>query len=794
MRCCDAENCFNEITAYFNSEVSGYPFIANIDNSAVMQGIISKMQADSNKQIIKISDYCKDDNLPNADKVIADMKTLDNAVVIGLSAYFMLRGEQQLKQCVSNLLQLPIMGNVVVLLFGCESILRNCVINDIRLDHRTAILESESFSLPKITLSTPDGANALPKSISGINRLLVKLEDMSYESISGNNNEIIVTTKYSPSIFKNSMIPVSAIGSAFDIVCINYPEIQASMDKCWGTEKQWIQLSDGLQKNRTLSYLIDSVLGCTVNLSSLIEDIFDDIKSEKAWYLWIAMKVLGTKENSYLSLAVKKSDSVKNLIELIYMELLEHERTENDFIKLYRERKHIIEKLPENSVLEQNYCDHVGKYERNAVYYLTDLSNKEKRLFLKYLSSYQYDENEIQSVTEYAFPELYTYLAKFEFTDRNTKIPSRDNSLLPALTKYFHEYKIQKVTNTIHPDFLNVINEYAIQRPYTKLLPRISIVNDIDKKGAQLHFFDALGVEYLAYILAKCKEYDLQPVIHVAHCELPSITSQNLDFKKYFQVIIDEEGNEKLPGTKELDELKHHSTIIDYTKCKEPVHLFMELSIIDTELRKIREMLLNDGFRKIIIIADHGASRLSVLNQTESELYKMENHGKHSGRCCPIPETDTLLPEMIYDNGYAILANYDRFHGGRLANVEVHGGATLEETVVPIIEITLKPEETEIYLVNKLVEFHNKETVSVIIYSNVIIQSPKLEIKSQNNDSFSCVCECSGSVDKKNYKFDISEMKRSGKYIATLYDGDTLLQQDMTFETKKAISKTKDFF
>lgn len=52
MRCYDAESCFNEIIAYFNSEVSGYPFITNIDDATILQDICSKMQADSNKRLL----------------------------------------------------------------------------------------------------------------------------------------------------------------------------------------------------------------------------------------------------------------------------------------------------------------------------------------------------------------------------------------------------------------------------------------------------------------------------------------------------------------------------------------------------------------------------------------------------------------------------------------------------------------------------------------------------------------------------------------------------------------------
>ena len=591
------------------------------------------------------------------------------------------------------------------------------------------------------------------------------------------------------------MMPVDTINGIFTILCRNHPEIKASLEQSWGTDAQWTSLSNILKEHGPLSAAIDTVLGSTVNLSMLIDDVFDDLKSEKAWYLWLAMKIFGVKENTYLSLAVKKSQSLNELIDLVYMMLLDYKHDDSNFVSLYKERKRIIEKLPDNSVLTQEYCDHVGKYEKNAIYYLTDLSYKEKRAFLFYLGKpeYSYTESEIRTVTEYAFHDLYVYLNGFKFDERNTPNPSNDTDLLSMLTDYFHDYKLQKVTNRIYPEFMEVVDNNAVMRPFTKLLPRISIVNDIDKSDAQIHFFDALGVEYLAFIIDRCKTYGLQFVIHVAHCELPSITSQNLEFKKFFKLVPDDNGELKLPGTKELDELKHHSKEFDYRKCKEPVHLFLELEIIDKELKQLKEMLINQEFKKIIIISDHGASRLSVIHQSECKMHTLECNGSHSGRCCPT-SSDPNISEGVYENGFAILANYDRFKGGRPANVEVHGGATLEETVVPIIELTLKPEKTDIYFVSKYIEFHNKEIVSVVVHSNLMIAAPKLIIKGITNPAFSCECSCSGNVDTKHYKFDIPEIKRSGKFTADLYDGDSLIQQDMTFETKKAVGTAKDFF
>lgn len=56
---------------------------------------------------------------------------------------------------------------------------------------------------------------------------------------------------------------------------------------------------------------------------------------------------------------------------------------------------------------------------------------------------------------------------------------------------------------------------------------------------------------------------------------------------------------------------------------------------------------------------------------------------------------------MTEDNGYWVLANYDMFKGGRPGTVEVHGGATLEEVCVPIIEFTRMPENINVEVITK---------------------------------------------------------------------------------------------
>ncbi|MCM1529337.1 MAG: BREX-4 system phosphatase PglZ [Alistipes sp.] len=793
MQLYDETSCFNEITAYFNSDLSGYPFIANIDDNAVMQGLISRMQADSSKSIIRVSDYCKGDSLPNVFSFKMDVKKVQSGIVLGYVLNDMLCGEQQLKKTLSELLQLSVAGHVVVLIYGCAGLLKNAIYADgNRANRRTIILEKESFVLPSITM-TAFADSQQTNMHRDFSSLLQAMESLSYDV---NSSNLLVHTAIKANVYKNSVLQIDTIGRIYDILCKNYPDINAGTEEKWGSEKQWKMLYDKIKKAGSLSKLIDKEFSSVYNLHMMIRKTFTDIGSDRAWLLWIGMKVFGTKENKYLSAVVKKSESVANLVELIFMDLLCYHHTDADFEQLYQDRKQLIESLPNKYLAQiQNYCNLVGQYDRDAVYYLTNLSDKEKLTFLSYLEKkdYTYSEEEIRGIVKYAFPEIYEYLSDFEFTDRNTKNPTNDPALLSMLTTYFHDYKLQKVKNRIFPEFMKVVESNAVSRPFMKLLPRISVVKDIDKTNTQVHFFDALGVEYLAYIIKKCETLDLQAVVHVAHCELPSITKMNKDFTKFFQLELDENGEPIIPGTKKLDKLKHHDTKIDYRKCKEPIHLFFELSIIDEELNQIQEMLANHRFDKVLIISDHGASRLSVIHQTECDMLKLENNGEESGRCCQV-KSDPHIPEATYENGYAVLANYDRFRGSRPANVEVHGGASLEETVVPIIEITQKPKNLDVHIINadKSILFHNKEIISIIVYSNVMIQTPKLIVKGISNTSFSCDCACSSFINNSHYKFKIPKIKRSGKFTADLYDGEKLVQQGMIFETKKAVGTSRD--
>lgn len=373
----------------------------------------------------------------------------------------------------------------------------------------------------------------------------------------------------------------------------------------------------------------------------------------------------------------------KELIKTIFRLILTIDKSNAKFDPLYRQRKDLLGELKDCLSEIAEYCKVLATKGENAIYYLTDLTILEKERVIAWLNVYgqKYDTLKLISVLKKVFPDLASYLTKFRFKNK-------------LLDDYFDAYKYQKVVNHILPSFETVVDEQATKMDFvTALKPRAAIVEKLDVTNSRAFFLDALGVEYLGFIQEKCSEYGLSVDVSCGRCELPSITSQNKEFVATLQskgcVIAD---------IKDLDDIKHHGEdSFDYEKEKNPIYLIRELEIIDELLKKIQASIFNGSYEKAIIISDHGASRLAVLHETEN-IWSMATSGEHSGRCCPVNELNSKPNAAIEENGFWVLANYDRFKGGRKANVEVHGGASLEEVAVPIIEITRKQTNIEAIL------------------------------------------------------------------------------------------------
>lgn len=412
----------------------------------------------------------------------------------------------------------------------------------------------------------------------------------------------------------------------------------------------------------------------------LKDDMLDGFALEH-WRTYLRMLIYGT-ESPYLRLVMKCSDDYVSYSECLYSAILHVAHTADDFRDLYEERKALLQHYPAHEI--EAYIVRSRAKDLDRIYYLTDNTRAEKRAIIEALAHIKLVPDELPLI----YPDLADYLSLYRFKGEKGAL----------FTDYFQQYKQQKVFNEVQPEFLAQVIELSKtgNRQYNtldsrgKLLMKIKSATKVPSNQMGLFWLDALGVEYLGFIQKKARVLGLRLSTHVGQASLPTLTSFNRGF-------YDDWSGFKAPKEVNLDNLKHDGCGIGTKNIDPALHLADELDVISGCLIQIKKLLIEHRAEKMLLVSDHGASRLCVLNQRENK-WTMSEKGKYSGRCCPINDADECPESATEAENLWVLANYDRFKGGRAANVEVHGGATLEEVVIPAIEIELFTKKIDCYV------------------------------------------------------------------------------------------------
>lgn len=767
MECNTMDQCFDRIEAYCQKEITGHPLLVNTENAHDFQCLVKRMQLDGNKTCVFVHDYCGK-GLPQIDAIFRDVKKKGCFVVIGLSSYVMLLGKKRAEELMARLQELSVAGHVIVLLSHMKEIRLSRMQQDQHLSYRVLLLEGDPTPLPSIYLASPEENSFGQLVLPNIQALLEKLEQ--YDPVGGETS-FAVRTSLHKEVFSESMYSIRSSKGIYKELLRAFPVLKGDLEESWGTKEDWERFAQEWKECLSWGALAEKHFGIDAHFSAILEREYEQADTYETWLYWLLLKVQGASEDAYLSYALGKSRHWRDLWEHIFLSLSSLSFQMREFEKYCEGRKRLLRLLEGQTIPAtwvSEYQDAIAQKGRDAIWYLFAGTAWEEKMLFQCLADYDYTKEEVMGVLKTHFPDLFVYMKSFTFT-MHQKVPER---LVSLLTKYFDDYKWQKLMNHLTPDFKTQVNTLAEHRVYNQFPIRSLALSQMKKENTKMYFVDALGVEYLSYILEKCKTYGLLLSIQVVHGELPSITSQNTEFM-----------NADVTNIKDLDELKHESQTYNYEKQKIPLHLVAELKAIDGVLQTIRDGLLTKEMKSAIIISDHGATRLAVLNDEEygAEFIVGESKGQHSGRCCQVEE-DPGIPFAAYENGYAVLANYMRFKGSRKADVEVHGGATLEETLVPLLQISLKPKDPMVEFQPALVQLRKKEVGELLLVTNFDMADPYIIVNGK-------IYRGKLDTHQRRAIIPLPDMKRTHDYMADIYDGDTLLKEQVAFHVKKEVAK-----
>ncbi len=757
---------FKSIDKYLDSD-SHAPKLVDVPTREDELELYGRYHITANK-VKWAHDFCKSDMMPSYDKIMDNTTKEDgNIFLFGLSTFLKLEGKGRIISVLKAMVDLNPVGKLVIVSQACGEIIKKSFDKRLLDSYRVLVVDSDKTEKPV-------RFEFVERKLSANFELIAEgLNKADRLSEIGSDDDIIVRTSHKKSDFPDSLADIKEISCTFDLLVQQFTDL-SRLSKDVGTEGQWNYLYLQVVNNGGLSNYIDNKFGGTKNLAQSLKS-FKDYDANDRWTLFIALMIYGAPATTYLSEVIGRSNTVDELCGNLYLLLLEKNWKGKEFKRVYEERKELLKGVCDDTVIVSDFCKRVIGKGADALYYLTNLSSQEREQIIWTLSRYaeDFDRKKLPEVLEIVYPQLANYLDKFDYKDK-------------LLNVYFNEYKYCKVTNRISDELRNMVEKQSVERDYNKLQPRATYVDKLAiDNHCKAYFVDALGVEYLSYIQALCHDNNLFMQVNIGRCNLPSITEFNKDFVNNFTAK-----GIKVIDVKDIDDLMHEGVTDDnYEYLKEPIHISEQLQALDKLISSVIKTLNDGKTDRIFLLSDHGATRMVVINDKENK-WEVSNKGEHSGRCCLVSELDDKPDNAAEENEYWCLANYDRFKGGRMSGVELHGGATLEEVCVPIITVTRKEDKIDCVVTDEskviTVSFKKKARIRLFISKEL----DNVSIRIENGD----VHQPSEVKDKYFYDFDIPEVKRAGTYHLNVYAGDNIIATGLTFEVKKEGASERKFF
>lgn len=717
---------FRKMKNYLDIPAQGPLFIALDDP----EDLAALRREASPCRTVRLSNYCPEmDTTPNRDKFLSDIWSMEEPLfLLGLGEYVALCADSSLLYQFKAYGTAGLKKKIIIPIWNGYDFLR-----ELRIDPRFSDDFVHELPVTKHFWSYKNITSPYPVECEGFKALLSKVEE-------GYRGEIRVRTNL-------------------------------SLDEHWGCK---LDRPYALYQEKFSGSHVPETMFSQEQWERFLEpDRIQDTSLFSANFLLECLEK-GT-DNAYLQKVLEAIQNFADFKQTFIRLFLDISPQDSVFLKLALSRKELLNNLTKSDWQEFFFLLH--RFDRpNRLPYLTDATLQEKWEILKILT----EENISLTTLKPIYSDLVLYLKHFVFT-----VPQgTDPGLFDQFTNYFQKYKYQKIRNTLDPDFIDIVEHISQNRPYNLLPTRGSILEKLDKENTKLYWLDSLGCEYLAYLRAKAQEKGLDVKVCVARANLPTITSVNKSFY--------EEWRGEKAQSKKLDAIKHGNFEAAHEEARRliPLHLPLELDILNDVITEIALDLRSQTISKVILTSDHGATRLAVIQQNELP-WQMPEPGVHGGRCCKVSEFDGVLPESATsdtENRWHVLANYLLFKGGRPGSVEVHGGASLEEVVIPILEFTLK-EAIPTIIPRGALEFitdYKTKTIVLSIFCSARLVKPSLHYSDK-------IYPFRETPEKGVYTVEITPPTKAGQYKADVYDKDNFLTS-LKFTIKKSIAGTQDDF
>lgn len=479
----------------------------------------------------------------------------------------------------------------------------------------------------------------------------------------------ILVTNFAPIIPKTmGDFSIEVFNSAFELLRV-YVNGGDKLRPEWGNTEQWSWLLSIAKKHEYLNSLFLRVF----NLASF--DVMDILKKwqeydeHEKWLAWIWCKL--EQPGGYLKYIFKNNSSYVSLQEDLLISVFDIDETNQEVEKsILRERKRILECF-DLRYIPQKFWDRFNA-EGDSVRrlkYLTCITFEEKCKAIEIVRELLKNNIDMGQWYDYLaiiYPELAYYMCTANY----------DN---PDISNYFRNYIEAKLEDEVTDKIQQLAQDAASRQLLWGISPRNSLLERVSN-GCIVYWADGMGAEWLGLIEGILRnEYGnyVEYEYKIARANLPTVTRENKGWETT--------GGYK--GYKDYDKKVH-----DY-ECTYPKYIVEEFEHIRNIIKNAVDLLNRSS--SVIITADHGSSRLAAIDKRESitvpDGIVAEKHGRY---CINDGSLNAVnYKDCIEHDDKLIFTTHRRFNTRGHVQGEIHGGATLEEVLIPIIILRKKDKE-----------------------------------------------------------------------------------------------------
>ncbi len=654
----------NDYSPLFKSD---NPRIEVYPNNEIAASLLV-MHKDNGEKVLSISDCIPDEavTLPMPYSIMQTLDTListekTRVVVVGIDAYLSLLDEQNIN--------------------AFFNVLRN------RIDSRkinAAFLLSNGIYQEKL-FSNPKYKNSLD-----VVQITGKISDVDLPRVN------IVSSKWinnhnNPSnykLFLAQLGPYLPTPGDHDLVFKQLKARQAGLGRnivfflnIKQIAEHFYGISVDLEEN-IIEDLLTHCLDKDVSPESFLENEFDknninkrlaikrllELREDSLWsaYVWMLRKK--TTENSYLSTFLSQDITQENFLRKYVIDtaiVLMNDQKVKEYALERSEALDIIKKQVESLIIE--FISRTSLID-GAIRFLTCGTNMEHCEIIRRAS-----QSDLKAGLHDAFGEIYPVLSDYMSSDKCFENPD--------LSIYFRQYRQLKLKNCVTPDFVEKAFRSTVPSSIATRASALTVLAQDSLAG--LLVVDALGAEYLPLMLAGAKRRAMKvESFDIVTVNLPTSTEYNK---------ISWPNERLLEEVKEIDNIAHNGAAKNES-CSFERNLAAAFDVFDTDIfNRIADGLTK--YSRVVVTGDHGTSRLAVIAHNKSLVqtlpwsspepldwrYSIEQPNKE--------RPSELESQYNTDDRktYWVVRGYNRLpkRGNKLN--ELHGGASLEERLVPLI-------------------------------------------------------------------------------------------------------------